>query len=398
MKVGIQYNSYAEERNILNNKNSTIVFKTLWDSYKLKYAQYKIGIKMGKKQNLHKELYLKNTFKENLFTRKVDLIHLFNGISYGEIPWVTTFETVIPRYQNFLDGKNNHHKRYNLDINDNEALIALSSDNCKKIIAFSKSTKAHQLLVLDNIDSDLASLIREKITVVYPPQEILIDKDHQKIISSTKTIEFVFVGRLFFVKGGLELLETFIEFANHSQISVNLTIISSLSLNDHLATKDYTTEDIKLAQRLIEKNSKFITFFEKLSNQEVIEVLKKSDIGVLPTYADTFGYSVLEMQACGLPVITTDVRALKEINDKEKGWIISLPKDIIGEAYYQTFEERKFLKTILKKELRMILEKIVENPEIIEKKRVNALNNIEENYSLANFSDKMTSIYKEALR
>ncbi len=28
----------------------------------------------------------------------VDLVHLFNGISYGRTPWVTSFETAVPRF------------------------------------------------------------------------------------------------------------------------------------------------------------------------------------------------------------------------------------------------------------------------------------------------------------
>ena len=67
------------------------------------------------------------------------------------------------------------------------------------------------------------------------------------------------------------------------------------------------------------KLHKWISYVPKLTNNETLELMKKSHIGLLPTYADTYGYSVLEFQAAGCPVITTNVRALPEINNNNLG-------------------------------------------------------------------------------
>ncbi len=63
-----------------------------------------------------------------------------------------------------------------------------------------------------------------------------------------------------------------------------------------------------------------------MPNQQVLELLKTCDVGLLPTYADTYGFSALEAQSAACPVISTDVRALPEINNTEVGWLINVPK------------------------------------------------------------------------
>ena len=59
-----------------------------------------------------------------------------------------------------------------------------------------------------------------------------------------------------------------------------------------------------------------VIFYHKiLFNSEVMNILKNTHVGLLPTYADTYGYSVLEAQSFGCPVITTNIRAMPEINN-----------------------------------------------------------------------------------
>lgn len=68
--------------------------------------------------------------------------------------------------------------------------------------------------------------------------------------------------------------------------------------------------------------------------------MKQCHIGLLPTFGDTFGFSVLEMQACGCPVITSNNYALPEINNKEIGWICDIQESIkkYGEDYFRKLQ------------------------------------------------------------
>jgi glycosyltransferase involved in cell wall biosynthesis len=65
----------------------------------------------------------------------------------------------------------------------------------------------------------------------------------------------------------------------------------------------------------------------------VVQLLKQSDYYLLPTYGDTFGYSVLEAQACGSIPIVTNVRSLPEIVTEADGFIVSLDLDRDRDAH-----------------------------------------------------------------
>jgi glycosyltransferase involved in cell wall biosynthesis len=88
---------------------------------------------------------------------------------------------------------------------------------------------------------------------------------------------------------------------------IELTIVSSLNIDNYATKKE--PSDVQRVKNFIQKNSDWINYFPQLPNHEVLELMKKSHVGLLPTYADTYGYSVLEFQAAGCPVITTNVRA-----------------------------------------------------------------------------------------
>lgn len=54
------------------------------------------------------------------------------------------------------------------------------------------------------------------------------------------------------------------------------------------------------------KNQSWITCLQNIPNEQVLEILKNAHVGFLPTIADTFGYSVLVMQASGCPVVNNN--------------------------------------------------------------------------------------------
>src|SRR5690606_873447 len=107
----------------------------------------------------------------------------------------------------------------------------------------------------------------------------------------------------------------------HSELFLN--IVSSMNFGDYAT---HTNEShFELAQTIIDQFPNNIKHYKHLKNEEVLDLFKKTHVGLLPTWADSFGYSVLEAQACGCPVITTDIRALPEINNNDIGWLIKVP-------------------------------------------------------------------------
>jgi len=66
-------------------------------------------------------------------------------------------------------------------------------------------------------------------------------------------------------------------------------------------------------------------WFETMPHGEVLEVMKKSDVLVLPSLSEAFGLVVTEALSCGLPVIiTANVGAGDLVSDGREGFIVPI--------------------------------------------------------------------------
>jgi glycosyltransferase involved in cell wall biosynthesis len=166
---------------------------------------------------------------------------------------------------------------------------------------------------------------------------------------------------------------------------------------DHYAAHE-TEADVIWAKEKIASNSDWITYYSNLPNSEVLGLMKRAHIGLLPTYADTYGYSVLEFQASGCPVITTNIRALPEINNDQVGWLIDVPRNSLGEALYTTESARRELGNRISGGLESIIEQIMLEPKLILKKSQSAFEQIHNNHDPADYGERLTQIYRDALR
>ena len=177
---------------------------------------------------------------------------------------------------------------------------------------------------------------------------------------------------------------------------IKLVLVSSLWL-DPYATQE-TPEDLVWAKQRIAENVDWIEHYQDLPNNETLELIKSCDVGLLPTWADTYGLSVLESQACGCPVITTDIRALPEINNTDVGWLIRVPKNDLGEALYSTPEEREHLSQHIQAGLEAIIRSICADPSVIFNKGVKSLERIREMHDPDTYAQKLREIYQKALK
>lgn len=226
----------------------------------------------------------------------------FNTIRIDGGPFLVFFETTIPRipksrlFLAYLERR------------------SLRSPNCLGIVAISHCAKKLQLAQNGN---------HKKITVLHPPQKIIAHKSNERRWTEIGPVRFCFVGRDFARKGGIELLRAFDRL---DQKNWHLTIVSSLSMNDY-ATQ-YTSKEQRILKKevlgIVDRRKTQIDWHESLPNDQVLTIMKDSHVGLLPTWHDTYGYSVLEFQASGCPVISTDIRALPEINNDTCGWVIPI--------------------------------------------------------------------------
>jgi glycosyltransferase involved in cell wall biosynthesis len=397
MRIGIvasRYNMNSEARNVVS-----IVPEVEYVRVRDLFGYLSV-VSRRLNQITHKDILTVSNFSNQFYDfglHRVDLMHFFNGISYGSNPWVSSFETVLPRFQNILAGKHelkSGSMGYDSNWQTRKAFEALAGDACKRIIAMSECNAAIQTNLLEDFGAYKG--IEKKLVVMLPPQRLLVTKYSEKAVELDGKIKFMLVASSFFRKGGKEIIETFLSLREKYHYPIELTIISPLYNADRYAI-EASEDDIVHINQIIQANSAWIKHYPQLPNNEVLALMVKSHIGLLPTYADTFGYSVLEFQAAGCPVITTNVRALPEINDNEKGWIFEVPKKPSGDATYTTTEGRQAISTAIRRGLEQAVHEIFADRTVIPIKAEKAIAHIEKNHSVADFAARMKKIYLDAL-
>jgi len=371
MKIGYIHNTYLDKRSYLYIVNKDIQFVRVPDLCKL--GSY-LGFKMFK--NIWS--FLQNSYS-GISPYTYDVLHLFNGISLSSKPWVSSFEDRVPRlgrvpkcFEDF-------------------AVKRLAHSSCKKLIAISENAAVIQRSYLEREYPLLADKILEKLIVIPPQQKLFRRKVVDRVAPSNKIV-FTFVGRQFFRKGGLEVLKVFEKIClEYSHCELNLV---SILETDQYATST-NSDDVEKVKYIIKNTPNNIIHHNSLNNEEVIKLLNSSHVALLPTHDDSYGFSVLEAQACGTPVITTDIKALNEINNNECGWIIGVPKDECMKAFISSSNGRQELREYIQKGLFNHVLDIIKHPEQIELKSKKSLDRVNEFHNPDNLGKKIYNVYKE---
>ena len=301
----------------------------------------------------------------------IDLIHTFNTVCITDRLWIASFETTLPRIPITSDTEKAQYL-YLVDY--------IVKDNCRGILALCRTTYNIQCDVLrQHLPSDIAEKIIRKTKILHPPQEMLISGEQFDKKHSKKQIQFIFIGHSFFFKGGREIINALSVFEH--QYDFRLTVISSLVIDDYFT---HASINDKLEIQNVIKTKKWIDYYDSLPNERVLEMCRQATVGLLPSFADTYGYAVLEMQAAGCPVITTNVRAFTETNDDECGWICTLPVNQYGMCDAGHLPE---LSRQLEKELIKCFAEIFQNPVCIKEKGRKALEKIKRMHDPKAYAD-----------
>lgn len=370
LSPGYLDSDYAERRLIIDKIEGVSYLAIPKETVDITYISSEYEDKIERYRGLEEACYCPDQYLP-----EVDLIHTFNTVCQTDKPWCASFETVIPRMTcNTQWGK----KYYR------QLIEHMKSPNCKALYALCQNAYEIQrnMLKENSVPPDDLELLMNKTKVLHPPQEVLITEEAFEKKHKTEKVHFIFVGGAFFIKGGREIIETLSEFED--RYDFDLTLISSLIYNDYFTKIPY--EEMVRCRKMIQE-CPWIDYYDFLPNREVLEKCKEATVGLLPSVADTYGYAVLEMQAAGCPVVTTNVRAFSETNNKKCGWICRLPVDKLG--FCMEEDNGKWPK-ILKCELRRCFQEIFKHPEEIRKKGHNAIKRIREMHD--------PYIYQEELR
>jgi glycosyltransferase involved in cell wall biosynthesis len=315
-----------------------------------------------------------------------DLLHFFNGISLGTKPWLSTFETFLPRWGAYGG------KRISW------GLEKLMSPACKRLIALSQCTRAIQAQFLEDYPA-FAEAIMAKVAVLQPAQATLLSlaECEAKWESGTQRelIQCLFVGADFFRKGGLETLRAIGELLDRGA-PLALTIVSAMHHGDYASQA--TAQDLAEAMQVIARHPQRIRLHRSLPNAAVLDLARQADLGLLPTWADTYGYAALEFMAAGCPVLSTDIRALPEINAADRGWLIHCEKDAWGNAVLHSPAQRHAFSQALQRGILDRLTTILNDRRSIAQKGRAAFAHIDTHHSPIRTAAILENWYDQALK
>ncbi len=145
-----------------------------------------------------------------------------------------------------------------------------------------------------------AGLDERKFHVVKNVVNIVSDEKLERVFSNSKDrpIRLLFVSRLIPAKGLLETIEA-LEIVRHEGLSVVLNV---------LGDGEARAAAIALADTL--SVTRLINFHGHVSEEQVIEYYRNSDVLVFPTYHhEGFPMVIFNALAFGLPIVTTRIRA-----------------------------------------------------------------------------------------
>ena len=225
-----------------------------------------------------------------------------------------------------------------------DQIICVCRSDYEKAIAAKVASPSKTSIVYNGIEIDKFS---------YP-----LDQETARKIFDTAPTEFVFgnVGRLHEQKGHKYLLQAFDKVADRAR----LVIVGDGELRDELMM---LADELQISDR--------ITFLGARS--DIHEFLSAIDVFIMPSLWEGQPIALLEALAMGKPCITTDVDGIPEIIANGVNGYLVKPKDIAG--------------------LTQVMNKAIDNPEILQQFANTGVNTITEKFLAPNMAKAIAEIY-----
>jgi glycosyltransferase involved in cell wall biosynthesis len=236
-----------------------------------------------------------------------DVLHTMNHVPvYGNKPWVVTFESSLPR--TLTHGRGWLYRSLRARILRPE---------CLGIIAM--SGWARRIFETSNKDWDGLPAALRKLVVLHPT--VRVRSDEVRTLGRDEPIRLVFVGNRFAAKGGISLLRL-AKLAKAKGLSIEAHIVSTMTYGggtyaDHPSRERYAPD-----LRLLSLPN--VVFHGKLSNEEVLGLMRRCHVTFLATLHETYGFSIIEGFSCATPAMSTTVCAQPEINGTDRGVLLRL--------------------------------------------------------------------------
>lgn len=315
----------------------------------------------------------------------VELVHLWNRVSTGRRPWAVSFEFDLP----YIDGRRNPqlHRRLRK---------RLLSDSCRFIAPI--SDHAYRVFSSTIAESEIRDLAH-KIEVVLPEQPPMHRTVPFQPPTGSQPLRLLFVGKTFFGKGGEAVLRAVERLGE--ELDLWLTVISPVQPLDYEHTPPSSVDVDSVRERL--SDNPRIRWTTGLARSEVLEEMQNAHVGLLPTFADTFGYVVLEYMALGVPTIVSNVQALPEFTGPDTGWSVDVDVDDVGiwvgrrtgretrsRAYTEGVDQTA-------QQIETLLRHIRASPNELARVSPSATARAREQFDVSRRNDQLASLYQKAV-
>ena len=302
----------------LNKKGYKLILVSPYDAYHYKISKY-----FSKQENLF--LFRGS---ENPILEIITLLHLLVAYLRYKPDLVHHFTIKPCIYGGFLARllgiKNtiNHITGLGPSFFSSRVKINFLNRIFKPIYKYSFNNKKYNIINIFHNDSDRYSFIKKGITSTEKTKTIKgsgIDTEHFKNIKSepnNKKIQILFPARIIKEKGIVELIEACNELWNEKyKFTLNIAGEIDKQNRSHLKKNVFET--------LLDNPN--IYFLGKCMH--MVEIYKKMDVVVLPSWREGLSKSLLESASMSLPIITTNVPGCNDIITDEFSGIIVPARD-----------------------------------------------------------------------
>ncbi|MBW2991796.1 glycosyltransferase family 4 protein [Candidatus Woesearchaeota archaeon] len=259
----------------------------------------------------------------------------------------------------------------------------LLKDNFKKLIFKSFAGKS----TLKSYGKIKDKKILNKTAVVYPAVRRIDDSLLKK--KNKDTINILFPGPNFLRKGGINVVDAF-EKLQKKYDNIKLIMTAHFpgfnkELEQKYSNKIKNNSSIKMS--LVKREDMFS------------KIYPKADIFILPTYYETFGYSIVEAMAFGLPIISAKHFAIPEIVEENKNAFLIKTSQFSfikkNKNYTTNFIPKKF-SDYLTKQLYSNLSRLIEDTILRKRMASHSLRIARTKFSFEKRNRIMKEIYEEA--
>lgn len=201
--------------------------------------------------------------------------------TYGTVPYEYSYSQKHKLMKIFLDIITLRSAIRSADL-----ILAETNFEKERLLKFGAPNKKIRL-IYGKVDTDLFR----------PTGKSLFEEYDSKII--------LYVGRINRVKGITLLIEAFSLVIKKHKVKANLILVGPVDDQIYLNTLREIISSLDI--------DKHIIFFGPVDHESLPEIYSSADVLVLSSLYESMGYVLLEAQACGCPVVATNIGGMSEV-------------------------------------------------------------------------------------